>query len=315
MKVSSSGRLLELLSLFQSRPRWSADELAERMGVTTRTVRRDVTRLRDLGYPVEADPGPLGGYQLGSGGALPPLLLSDDEAVAVVTGLRAAATGGLGGGEDAAIAALAKLEQVLPTRLRERVRSLSGATVSLGDRRGPTISPDVLLTLAQGCRNPERLRFDYTARSGEVSTRRVEPFRLVSANRRWYLVAFDVDRDDWRTFRVDRMQQPELTGHRFHRADEPDAAALVSEGLAVAPYQWQAEVLLKVGADLATELVSPLVGRVEPAEGGALLRLGADDLDWIARYLAGLPFDFEVIDPPELRKAVRSVARRLLRSP
>lgn len=312
VKVSASGRLLELLSLLQSRPRWSAEELAERMEITARTVRRDVTRLREMGYPVDADPGPLGGYQLGAGGELPPLLLTDDEAVAVCTGLRAAATGNLGGSEDAAVAALAKLEQVLPVRLRERVQSLAGTTVLMGKHGGPPISPDVLLTLAQGCRNPERLRFGYTASSGDVTHRRVEPYRLVNTNRRWYLVAYDLDREAWRTFRVDRLDHPELTGHRFHRTDEPDAAAMVSEGLALAPYVWQAEVLLKVGADLASEAISPLAGRVEPVEGGALLRLGADDLDWIARFVASMPFGFEVVSPPELREAVRDVARRLL---
>jgi predicted DNA-binding transcriptional regulator YafY len=268
-----------------------------------------------LGYPVEADPGPLGGYQLGSGGELPPLLLTDDEAVAVAVGLRAAATGGLGGSEDAAIAALAKLEQMLPTRVGERVRSLTGATVELGPGRSPGPDPDVLLTLAQGCRHPERLRFGYVDRSMRVSARRVEPFRLVSTKHRWYLVAYDLDRAAWRTFRVDRLQRPELTGHRFVRTDEPDAAALVAEGIAVAPYHWHARVLLRVGPELAAEAVSPLAGRVEPVEGGSLLRLGADDLDWIARFLAGLPFEFEVIDPPELVEAVRTVAYRLVRPP
>jgi len=318
VKVSSSGRLLELLSLLQSRPRWTAEELAERLRVTPRTVRRDVTRLRDLGYPVEADPGPLGGYQLGSGGELPPLLLTDDEAVAVATGLRAAATGNLGGSEDAAVAALAKLEQMLPARLRERVQSLAGTTLLIGNaNRGPNpgVSPDVLLTLAQGCRLPERLRFGYTDRSDNVTARRVEPFRLVSTNRRWYLVAYDLDRQAWRTFRVDRLRDPELTGHRFVRSEEPDAAGMVTEGIAVAGYEWQAEVLLLVEPDVAAESVSPLAGQLEPAEGGTLLRTGADDLDWIARYLASLPFGFEIIHPPQLRKEVRSLARRLLRVP
>lgn len=318
MKVSSSGRLLELLSLLQARPRWTAEELAERMDVTTRTVRRDVTRLRDLGYPVEADPGPLGGYQLGSGGALPPLLLGDDEAVAVAIGLRVASTGALGGSEDAAIAALAKLEQVLPARLREQVRSLTGSTVLLGSRRGPgpAVDPDMLLTLAQGCRHAERLTFGYTDRTERVSERRVEPFRLVSTpNRRWYLVAFDLDRDDWRTFRVDRLSNPALTGHRFQRTEEPDAAAMVSEGIALTAYAFQAEVLLHIDYSQAAEEVSVLAGRIEPAEGGTLLRLGADTLEWIARYLAGLPFEFEILDPPELRKTLRSLARRLLQVP
>lgn len=308
---------MELLSLLQARPRWTAEELAERMQVTTRTVRRDVTRLRDLGYPVVADPGPLGGYELGSGGALPPLLLSDDEAVAVATGLRAAASGGLGASEDAAVAAMAKLEQVLPARLREQVRSFARATVLIGSRTGPMVDPDLLLTLAQGCRNAERLRFRYTSYAGDVTNRRTEPYRLVSTNRRWYLVAYDLDREAWRTFRVDRLTEPELTGHRFSRTEEPDAAALVSEGISVAPYAVSAEVVLDVGPDVAAEYISPMAGKIEPADDGtrSVVRIGGDDLDWIARYLAGLPFEIEIVRPPELRRALRSIARRLMRVP
>ncbi len=235
-----------MLSLLQSRPTWTAEELAERLGVTTRTVRRDVTRLRDLGYPVMAAPGPFGGYQLGSGGVLPPILLSDDEAVAVAIGLRAAAQGGVSGIEDAAVSALAKLEQMLPAVVRERLRALMGATVPMDAGSGPSVEADALVTVAQGCRRPERLKFRYLDASGQPSERHVEPYRLVHVRRRWYLVARDRDRDGWRTFRVDRMQGAVLTGHRFTHAEEPDAEAMVAEGLAVASYAIQARVILAV---------------------------------------------------------------------
>jgi predicted DNA-binding transcriptional regulator YafY len=311
---SSSGRLLALLSLLQSRPYWTASELSERLSVTTRTVRRDVTRLRELGYPVEAAPGPSGGYQLGSGGALPPLLLSDEEAVVVAVGLRAAASGAAAGFEDSAIAALAKLEQILPLRLRDRVGALNATMVLLGpDRPGSSVDPDALLTLAQGCRRLERVRFQYRDADGNVTDRRVEPYRLVNTRRRWYFVALDLDREDWRTFRVDRVTGPTLTGHRFTRTSEPDAAAMVAKGLAVAAYEIQAEILLRVEMSVAAEVIPPTVGTLEPTEGGTLLRLGGDTVDWIARYLARLEFPFEVRDPPELRIALRALGRRLLR--
>lgn len=311
---SPAGRVLALLSLLQSRPLWNATELAERLGVTTRTVRRDVTRLRDLGYPVLADTGPTGGYQLGPGGALPPLLLSDDEAVAVAIGLRVATTGSIAGFETAAVAALAKLEQVLPVHLREHVAALTTSTLLLGPEGGPIVDPVALLTLAQACRRLERLKFEYRDGSGNESERRVEPYRLVNAHRRWYLVAHDLDRDGWRTFRVDRLRHPALTGHRFVRDAEPDAAAMVADALAVLPYQWQAEVRLPVEPAVARESIAPTVGAVEPDEGaGSRLRIGANELDWIARYLASLPFEVEVVDPPELRAALRQLGRRLLR--
>lgn len=311
---SSSGRLLALLSLLQSRPYWTATELADRLAVTTRTVRRDVARLRDLGYPVEAAPGPTGGYQLGSGGELPPLLLNDEEALVIAIGLRAAASGAVAGFEDSAIAALAKLEQILPKRLRERVSALNAAMVLLGPDRGSSrVDPDMLVTLAQGCRRLERVHFQYRDADGNATDRRVEPYRLVNTRRRWYFVALDLDRQAWRTFRVDRLTGPTLTGHRFTRESEPDAAAMVAEGLAVAAYEIQAEVLLLVEPDVAAEAIPPTVGALEPTSGGTLLRLGADTIEWIARYLARLEFPFEVRDPPELRAALRALGRRLVR--
>lgn len=308
---SPAVRLLDLLSLLQVRPRWTAPELAERLHTTERTVRRDVTRLRDLGYPVLAEAGRAGGYQLGAGGALPPLLLGDDEAVAVALGLRAAASGGVSGYEEAAVAALAKLEQVLPARLRERVLALNAATVLLRSGNGAAIDPEVLLMLAQGCRRSERVTFAYRDGSGNESDRRVEPYGLVNVDRRWYLVARDLDRDDWRTFRVDRLSEPRLAGHRFVRASEPDIGTMVLDGLSQTPYRWHAEVVLDAELHEAAEEVPVSIGSLEPCEGGVLLRMGANELDWIARFLAGLPFAATVRSPPELRSALRVVARRL----
>jgi len=301
--------MLRLLSLLQARPSWTGPQLARRLEVTDRTLRRDINRLRDLGYPVEAYSGPAGGYMLAPGGAIPPLLFDDDEAVVVALGLRTAANGGLPGFEDAAIAALAKIEQVLPVRLRERINDLHGSTVALRPSGEPTeaLDPELLVTIARGCRVPERMRFGYVDSRGNVTKRHVEPHQLVYAARRWYLVARDRDRDAWRTFRVDRISNPTLTGMRFTHVSPPDAAAQVSEGLSVAAYMWQARVLLKVKPAEAKRFVSPTLGVVEPARGGTLLRIGADELDWIARYLAGLPCRFRILEPVELKAALRTV--------
>ena len=247
------------------------DELAQRLEVTSRTLRRDVTRLRDLGYPVEALSGPAGGYQLAPGGALPPLLFDDDEAMAVALGLRAAAGGTVPGFEDAAVAALAKIEQVLPVRLADQINSVQSATVGLRSRsrESAPVTPGVLVTVAQACRGPERLRFDYVDREGNVTERHVEPYRLVHTSRRWYLVARDRDRDAWRTFRVDRMSNPKRTGMWFTHTDPPDAAALVAEGISVQVYRYQARVLLHVPHEQAVEMIGPAVGVLERKGGTA----------------------------------------------
>jgi predicted DNA-binding transcriptional regulator YafY len=311
--MDPSARMLRLLSLLQARPSWTGPELASRLEVTDRTLRRDIARLRDLGYPVEAYTGPAGGYMLAPGGALPPLLLDDDEAVVVALGLRTAASGGLPGFEDSAIAALAKIEQVLPIRLRERISDLQRSTVALRPAGAPTeaLDPELLVTIARGCRVPERMRFGYVDYQGNVTERHVEPYQLVYASRRWYLVARDRDRDAWRTFRVDRISNPKLTGMRFSHQSPPDAAAQVSEGLAVAVYNYQARVLLQVKPAVAAELVSPTLGVLEPMRGGTLLRIGADELDWIARYLVSLPCRFRVLEPEELKVAIRDLLARL----
>lgn len=310
---SPSARLLELLSLLQARPHWNAAELADRLGITERTVRRDVTRLRELGYPVVADAGRAGGYQLGRGGVLPPLLLTDDESVAVAMGLRVAASGGVAGYDEAAVAALAKLEQMLPATLRERVLALNAATV-LPRTAGPLVDPEILLTIAQACRRPERIRFGYRDGAGNLTERRAEPYGLVNADRRWYLVARDLDRQDWRTFRLDRMSGPTLTGHRFVRSEEPDAAAMVAHGMAVATYRWQADVVVHATAAEVAAVISPTVGTAEEVGDDVVVHIGAHEVDWLAHYLAGLPFDFEVRSPREVRAAVRALGRRLQRN-
>ncbi|EFC85927.1 YafY family protein [Parafrankia sp. EUN1f] len=306
--LETSARLLRLLSLLQSRRDWPGAELAERLGVTTRTVRRDVDRLRDLGYPVESATGTRGGYRLGAGAALPPLLLDDDEAVAVAVGLRAA-TGTVTGIEETSLRALAKLEQVLPSRLRHRVDAMRSAILPLTGP-GPTVDPDLLLALAAACRAHEGVRFGYQQR-----TRRVEPYRLVHTGRRWYLLAFDLDRDDWRTFRVDRMDPaPPRPGPRFTPRPEPaeGAHAYVANALTAAPYRYQATILFHAPLQVVAEHTSPTSGRLEPRDADScLFHAGGDSLDKIALYVALKGIDFQVLNPPELRDHIRALARRL----
>jgi len=243
--TDTAGRLLRLLPLLTARPSWRGDELAARLGVTTRTVRRDIDRLRELGYPVHATPGRRGGYALGPGGTrLPPLLLDEDSAVAVALGLRAAAADpALRGSQEAAARAAAAIDQVLPPRLRRRVEALTVATVPLVPAE-PSIEPNDLALVALTCQQSERLRFRYRNGSGQDSRRHVEPYRLVYTGRRWYLVAHDLDKGEWRSFRLDRMEDIRPTGARSHPADPPDAARFVSEGLSSGPYRWRARVLL-----------------------------------------------------------------------
>ena len=311
--MDTPSRLLRLLGLLSSRAWWAATELAAETGVTERTVRRDVTRLRDLGYPVEATSGRHGGYTLGRGGHLPPLVLDDDEAVAVALGLRAAA-GGATGSESAALSALAKLDQVLPVGLRERVAAVAAVTVGLRGPGVPEVDLDQLVTTGLACRRPERLRFTYLAADEARSERLVEPYRLVYTDRYWYLVAFDPGRQDWRTFRVDRMSELHLTNARFTpAADPPDAAALVSRGVAVSAYELQVTVRLDVPLEEATRSISPTVAVLEAGSAQSCVARIGGDADWIARYLAGLEYPFEVLDSPAVRAELRALGRRLLR--
>lgn len=248
MRNNPTGRALKLLSLLQTHRLWRSADLADRLDVTERTVRRDVERLRDLGYPVDATPGSYGGYRLSAGAHLPPLVLDDDEAVAVAVGLRAAAGAAIGGIEDASIHALAKIEQLLPNRLRRRVTSLDSSVVSL--RRAhdddAIVDPDVLSVLAAACRDNEEVRFDYQRRDGTDSRRLVEPHQLVSADHLWYLVCWDVRRDDWRTFRLDRARAAERAGVRFTPRDIPggDGAAYLATSVASIPREFEALVAM-----------------------------------------------------------------------
>ena len=320
--MDTPARLLRLLVLFSSRPQWSAGELTARLEVTARTLRRDVTRLRDLGYPIESTTGPYGGYVLGAGGRLPPLLLDDDEAVAVSVGLRDLSRVADPVIAEAALAALAKLAQVLPSALRDRVTALAEVTEGIGgrdpSRRGdddPVVDLTMLMTLAMACRGLERMRFDYRTADGEASRRHAEPHRIVSMRRRWYLVAFDLDRDDWRTFRIDRIRAPIGTGVRATPRPAPDATALVSEGVAVRAYDVQAVVRVHCPPEAAAREISPMVGVVGPDPddaAAAIVRIGGD-VDWIARYVSGLPYRCDVLEPPEVRTEIRHIARRLLR--
>lgn len=312
--ADTAARLLRLLSLLQTRPQWRGDELAARLEVTTRTLRRDVTRLRSLGYPIDAALGAHGGYRLGTSGRLPPLLLDDDEAVAIAVGLRVATTTTVSGVEDAAVAALAKLEQVLPARLRERVSAVRASTDQLPGPKLPMIDAEVLVMLATGCRRTEGLRFSYRDHQGRDTVRSVEPHRIVHTGRRWYLVARDRDRDGWRTFRIDRIANPTLTGQRYVLEEPPDAATMVAEGTEIAPWAIEARILLHLDLDQARRDFPATVGVVEPAgDGTALLRVAAGDLAPLVDFACRIRCDFEVLAPPELRAALGELGAKLLR--
>ncbi|MFB6983771.1 helix-turn-helix transcriptional regulator [Streptomyces scopuliridis] len=316
--LETSARLLRLLSLLQAHREWSGADLADRLGVTPRTVRRDVDRLRELGYPVNASPGTGGGYQLGAGAELPPLLLDDEEAVAVAVGLRTAAGNGIEGMGEISVRALAKLEQVLPGRLRRRVGALNSFTVPmLRGPRGSMVDPGVLTELANACRDSERLRFAYRDHEDSVTRRTVEPHRLVCTERRWYLVAWDLDRADWRTFRVDRITPAPPHGPRFTPRPPPadDLAAYVSRGVSTGAYAMAAVIRLHASAEEAAQEISPSAGVLEAVDAhSCLLRTGAGSLDVMVIHLALLGFDFEVIEPPELTERIRVIRDRLSRA-
>jgi predicted DNA-binding transcriptional regulator YafY len=314
--LETSARLLRLLSLFQARRYWSGVELSERLEVTARTLRRDVDRLRSLGYPVNSTSGTAGGYQLGSGATLPPLLLDDDEAVAVAVGLRTAASGTVTGIEEASVRALAKLQQVLPSRLRRRVSALHSFIVPLGNA-GPTVDAETLSVIAGACRDYLKLGFGYSSRDGAASTRQVEPHRLVHTGRRWYLVAWDLGRNNWRTFRVDRIESRISTGLRFTPRPPPDGdfAAYVLKSVAYAAYPHRARVRLHVSIEAAADRVPPGAGTLEAVdEHTCELQMGATSLDHLSFFLALIGFEFEVREPPELVDRIRWLAERFTRT-
>jgi predicted DNA-binding transcriptional regulator YafY len=314
--LETSARLLRLLSLLQTRRDWTSGELATRLGVTTRTIRNDVDRLRGLGYPVEARPGVAGGYRLGAGATLPPLLLDDDEAVAIAIGLRTAASGSIAGIEETSVRALAKLQQVLPSRLRHRVSAFQSHLLPMPSS-GPRVDPDVLTVIASACRDHERLRFDYRTHSGAGSQRSVEPYRLINDRRRWYLVAWDVDRDAWRTFRVDRIDPRTPAGPRFTpRALPPDheVTAQVARGVGEATWRYRARVIVHAPATWVQGRL-PIPVEVESlGEDRCAFEPGSDHPEMLALYLGMLDADFEIVDAPELVHALRKLASRYQRA-
>jgi predicted DNA-binding transcriptional regulator YafY len=302
--------MLQLLSLLQTHRYWPGGELAQRLEVSERTLRRDIERVRDLGYPVDAVRGVAGGYQLRAGGSLPPLLLTDEEAVAIAVGLRSAASGAVQGMEETAVQSLTKVLSLMPPRLRRRMDALADQTVP-EPRRGPVIDATVLTTLAQGCRDDEIVEFGYTTRDDTSERRQVEPHRLVSLGQRWYLVAYDRRREDWRSFRVDRMSDVSLTGRRFtgHALPAADALEFVRAGIKQMPRRY--DVRVTIHAPLA--VVSGLVGRwaeLTEVPDGTLMAMPTDDLFWPLAVLASLDATFEVESPAELRDQVAGVARR-----
>ena len=315
--ADTPARLLSLLSLLQTPREWPGSELARRLGVSLRTVRRDVDRLRDLGYPVEASMGALGGYRLVAGTAMPPLLLDDDEAVAIAIGLRTAAGQAVAGIDEAAVRALAKLEQVLPSRLRYRVGALGAATVSAPDAYATSVDLAHLTALAAAIANRERVRMRYVTADGTGSRRHVEPHRLVAAGRRWYLVAYDLDRDGWRIFRVDRIDAPQPTGARVtpRELPAPDAAAYVTEKMySLAPVH-TAVATLHAPIEQVRGRIGDGSGDLESIDAASCrLRSHTDTLEWLAFALLRLGCEFEVHEPPELREHLRLLAGRLTRA-
>ncbi|MGP4018656.1 helix-turn-helix transcriptional regulator [Saccharopolyspora sp. 5N708] len=316
--ANTSTRTLRLLSLLQTHRYWPGSELAERLGVSPRTLRRDIDRLRELGYPVEAQRGVEGGYQLAAGAALPPLVIDDEEAVALAVGLQAAAQGAVEGIAESSVRVLAKVAQVMPLRLRRRVDALRAMTVSVG-WGGPAragVDPGALTAVALACRDSERLRFSYTAANGQQTDRHVEPHRLVCLGRRWYLVAYDLTRHDWRSFRADRLAEPQGTGARFRPRDLPaaDAAEFVRAGLDNVPRPYRVEVL--VDAPAAT--VRGRIGRwstVEEVDAEhCRVRMTADSLDWPTMALGLAGADFRVLDPPELLDQIHNWGARFNRA-
>jgi predicted DNA-binding transcriptional regulator YafY len=313
--LSTSERLLRVLTLLESRRDWSGAELAQRLEVSTRTIRNDMARLRALGYPVEAATGVAGGYRLGAGAALPPLLLEDDEAVAVAVALRSSTGGGIAAIEETSVRALVKLEQVLPARLRHRVNALQAYTVPVATS-GPTVEPQLLSAIASACRDFDVLRIDYRKHDGTESTRSVEPYRMVHLGNRWYLVAWDRDRRAWRTFRVDRLHLRTPNGPHFSPREPPaeDVGEYVRQNVRSAPSTYRALVTVHAPAAVIIERV-PRGVVVEPVDDNTcVVHASSNTLEMLALYLGMLDADFIVTEPPELVARVSKLAERYTRA-
>ncbi|MFI8192632.1 helix-turn-helix transcriptional regulator [Streptomyces sp. NPDC085946] len=310
--ISTSARLLRLVSLLSTRPTWTCRELAERMAVTDRTVRRDIARLRELGYGIESDPGPWGGYRLGGGTRVPPLILDDEEAFAVVVALREAALSGVLGSDQAALSALLKLRQVLPPRIADRLGEMDATFVHTPRSEGRQISPGLLLQLAVVCRRGERTRLSYRDHAGKDTVRDVAPYRLVHTGRRWYFVAHDIARGQWRTFRADRVAQVQPTGHTVELVDPPDPALLVSRSIASVVYPLYVTVRLPHPMDQALRLVPPTIGTHRPdGPDTTIVDIGGNDADQLATYLLSLGTTLRVLSPDPVREALLRRTRTL----
>ncbi|MEO8094726.1 MAG: YafY family protein [Pseudolysinimonas sp.] len=313
--METSVRLLRLLALLQMRRDWSGQDLADRLDVTTRTVRRDIDKLREMDYPVYAAKGIAGGYRLGAGTQLPPLILDDDETVAVAIALRTATASSVAGIGENALRALIKLEQVLPSRLRGRVSAVQVTQVHSPDF-GIEVDAAVLTAVGAASRDQLSVRFTYRGHDGAESEREVEPHELVAWGPRWYLVAWDPSNDDWRTFRVDRIGSNVRVGRRFVRHDIPngDAAAFVTRGIA-SVWPFQATIRLHAGADSQVARDVGIYGRIEPINANTcLLHAGADNAVSMAFNLSGVGVDFEVVDSPELAAQILLLAERFRRA-
>lgn len=314
--IQSSARLLQLLSLLQLRREWTGPALAERMGVTERTVRRDIGKLRTLGYPIHASPGIAGGYQLGAGAQLPPLLLDDNEALAVALGLNSVAAGPVAGIGEASVRALAKLEQVLPARLRPRFATLKAAVTTLPSNAA-SVDPHQLTVVSAAIADRRLIRFDYAKPDGTTSRRTAEPYRLVDTGRRWYLVAWDLEREDWRTFRADRIASLPAATKKFVPRPLPaeDLAAYVQRSVTRSPYRYDVVVRLFAPIGEVAALVGPQLATLSDDGGSAtLLHAGWDSLAQPAAHLASLGMEFEIISPPEFKAYAATLAERLARS-
>src|SRR5580693_7176432 len=312
--ASTSTRTLRLLSLLQTRRYWPGPELAGRLQVSPRTLRRDIDRLRELGYPIQARRGAEGGYQLAAGTALPPLLVEDEEAVALVIGLQVAAQSAVEGIAESSVRALAKVVQVMPARLRRRAGALGAMTVpaSWGSAAQPSVDPGILTTVALACRDSERLRFSYTAADGQHTGRHVEPHRLVLLGRRWYLVGYDLTRHDWRSFRLDRLTGPHGTGTRFRPRTLPatDAAAFLRAGIDNVTAAHDVEVLVLAPAAAVRQRIGRWAAVEDIDATRCRVRMTADSLAWPTMALGAAGASFQVISPPELLDRVHDWARR-----
>ncbi|WP_028933243.1 helix-turn-helix transcriptional regulator [Pseudonocardia spinosispora] len=315
--ANTSSRTLRLLSLLQTHRYWPGEELAQRLEVSIRTLRRDIDRLRELGYPVEASRGVDGGYQLAPGAALPPLVLDDEEAVALAVALQTSAHGAVTGIAESSVRALAKVVQVMPARLRARVEAVRAVTLSpVWSGSGPEVDSEALVTVAQACRDTERLEFGYTAASGQRTERQVEPLRLVRLGRRWYLVAYDLTRHDWRSFRLDRLSGPHRTGARFRPRELPaeDPVAFVRAGLGNAAVGYTVSAVVSAPEDVVRQQIGRWSTVTAVDQSSCRLEMGADSLEWPAMALGSLGVEFQVLGPPEMITYLREWSVRFDRA-